>query len=362
MSSIFDGIIRDGIFAFYGDAFRVLATTGQTLSVGSGRAWFDHTWTLNDAQILIDVEQADPILNRIDSIVIDVDGRDTVRACTIITVKGALATNPVPPILIREASHKQYAIANIRVRANATNITTSDITYLVGRADTPYVTAPLEMLDADAQIAKWESQWQDWINAKQLDTDNWVANYKADLEAKAAEFEAYMENFQSTSEANYNQWVSDTTTAWNNWITAKQNEVDAWYAAKQSEFEDFESSHFSDFNDWFTNLQNQLNDNQASNLQNQIDKLTELEFRHYRELVTRDTTISPKTPEGVTTITETSDEANSTIVITSGPPATIVTTVVPATGNWDYTQTTTITKDDSTGEVDISEVYSRTPK
>lgn len=49
MSSIFDGIIRDGILQHVGTAMMVKESTGMMVNVGIGRAWFNHTWTLNDA-------------------------------------------------------------------------------------------------------------------------------------------------------------------------------------------------------------------------------------------------------------------------------------------------------------------------
>lgn len=49
MSSIFDGIINDGIYETIGDRFVVRTSGGMNVVVGTGRAWFNHTWTLNDS-------------------------------------------------------------------------------------------------------------------------------------------------------------------------------------------------------------------------------------------------------------------------------------------------------------------------
>lgn len=52
MSAIFDGLINDGIFASIGDTLIVTADSGNKVFVGTGKCWFNHTWTLNDADMI----------------------------------------------------------------------------------------------------------------------------------------------------------------------------------------------------------------------------------------------------------------------------------------------------------------------
>lgn len=48
--AMFNGIITDGVFRSYGDAFKVTKTGNKTFSIGTGRAWLNGTWTcLNEA-------------------------------------------------------------------------------------------------------------------------------------------------------------------------------------------------------------------------------------------------------------------------------------------------------------------------
>ena len=44
MSSIFDGIIRDGILQHVGDTMMVKESSGMTVHVGTGRAWSNHRY------------------------------------------------------------------------------------------------------------------------------------------------------------------------------------------------------------------------------------------------------------------------------------------------------------------------------
>ena len=59
MSSIFDGIIQDGILQHVGTAMVVKESEAMIINVGVGRAWFNHTWTLNDALLPLVVPQSD---------------------------------------------------------------------------------------------------------------------------------------------------------------------------------------------------------------------------------------------------------------------------------------------------------------
>ena len=61
MSSIFDGVIGDGVYETIGDAMMVKAVSGNQVTVGTGRAWFNHTWTLNDALLPITMNSSDVI-------------------------------------------------------------------------------------------------------------------------------------------------------------------------------------------------------------------------------------------------------------------------------------------------------------
>ena len=64
MSAIFDGLIIDGVFASIGTAFAVKAAGGLTVNVGVGKAWFDHTWTVNDSILPMTAPEAEGLLDR----------------------------------------------------------------------------------------------------------------------------------------------------------------------------------------------------------------------------------------------------------------------------------------------------------
>jgi hypothetical protein len=168
ISSIFDGIIKDGVFMSIGDAFIVSAATGMQVTVGSGRAWFNHTWTYNSVASLHSIEPAEIVLNRIDTVVLEINASEEVRANSIKVIKGTPASNPVAPTLIDTELVHQYPLADIYVGANVTEIIPANITNRVGTEACPLSTGILETLDSAPLLAQWNSAFtvhsQAWVD------------------------------------------------------------------------------------------------------------------------------------------------------------------------------------------------------
>mgnify|MGYP000894040554 FL=1 len=168
ISSIFDGILNDGVFMSIGEAFIVSAADGMQVTVGSGRAWFDHTWTYNSVASLHAIEPAEIVLNRLDTVVLEINASEEVRANSIKVIKGTPASNPIAPALINTELVHQYPLANVYVGANVTEIIAANITNRVGTAACPLSTGILETLDSAPLLAQWNSAFvehsEDWIN------------------------------------------------------------------------------------------------------------------------------------------------------------------------------------------------------
>ena len=172
MSSIFDGIIRDGVFQHLGTAMMVKESEGMIVNVGIGRAWFNHTWTLNDALLPLEVPISEVILNRIDAVVLEVDARENSRANSIKIIKGTPASSPKNPEMIKTNDRWQYPLAYIQVNAGVTSIRQANITNCVGTSDCPFVTGPLELMSIDALVAQWGDQWKEFYENQTSDMES----------------------------------------------------------------------------------------------------------------------------------------------------------------------------------------------
>ena len=182
MSAIFDGIINDGVFANVGSAFAVTADTGNSVTVGVGRAWFDSKWIYNDAILPVFLENSELVLDRIDAIVIEIDNSESIRKGDIKIVKGTPASNPVNPTMADTSSKHQHPLSFIYRKAGSTGIKQADITNVVGTSQCPYVTGILKTVSIDNLVAQWEDQWRQWFIETTNDANSDMGQQKDQME------------------------------------------------------------------------------------------------------------------------------------------------------------------------------------
>ena len=279
MSRIFDGIIRDGVLQHYGTAMMVKESEGMIVNVGIGRAWFNHTWTLNDALLPLTLPLSEVILNRIDAIVLEVDARESVRANSIKIIKGTPASNPKNPTLIKTNDRWQYPLAYIRVNAGVTAIRQANITNCVGTSACPFVTAPLEKMSIDALVAQWGDQWKAFYGAQTADMEStnsfWKNQWRIWFEAQTTEIqEAYLnwehqwEEFFSSQTTEMQETNANWKALWSGWFYDYVN-------ANTKEFTDWKNSIDKDFRDWWDSIKDLIDGEDVSAFANQLVLLNE---------------------------------------------------------------------------------------
>lgn len=235
MSAIFDGLIIDGVFASIGTAFAVKAAGGLTVNVGIGKAWFDHTWTVNDSILPMTAPEAEVLLDRIDAVVLEVNGMESIRENTIKFVKGDPSSAPSRPILTNEGNVHQYPLCYIYRKYGTAVINQADITPMVGTESTPFVTGILQTISLDELLGKWQDELDRFTDARSQEVDDWIAQEESDFTAW------------------FNKMKAD--------LQQEQTVLDQWIASEQA-----------DFLAWYNQMKDQLSGDVAGNLQLEIDK------------------------------------------------------------------------------------------
>lgn len=235
MSAIFDGLIKDGVFASIGTAFAVKAAGGLTVNVGIGKAWFDHTWTVNDSILPMTAPEAEVLLDRIDAVVLEVNGMESVRNNTIKFVKGNPSSAPSRPTLTNEGNVHQYPLCYIYRKYGTAVINQADITPMVGTESTPFVTGILQTISLDELLGKWQDELDRFTDARSKEVDDWIAQEESDFTAW------------------FNKMKAD--------LQQEQTVLDQWIASEQA-----------DFLAWYNQMKDQLSGDVAGNLQLEIDK------------------------------------------------------------------------------------------
>lgn len=317
MGQIFDGIIQDGVYATIGDCFILKESNlNDTVTVSTGRAWFNRTWNYNDADYPLTGFASELIVDRIDAVVLDIFYDESSRTNSIKWVKGTGSASPKRPTLIKEAGHAQYPIAYVLRKANTQKISAANITNMVGTSACPFVTGVLEAIDTDVLISQWAADWRDFVEDYEQTATLWAEEQKRDFLAFYTEFRYQMNLFKNTEQ--------------------------------------------QEFLDWFQGIKDIFGESPAGEIMLSIQKLDEREFNHYYGLISSSTNIGK---DGKDTVIVTSDDmvgSSTRITKVNRNLTRIVTDIVPKEGNYNYRSTTTISK--GTGETDIVTEYSSLPK
>lgn len=185
MSAIFDGIIADGVFTTIGDHLAVSAGTGMQVLVGTGKAWFDHTWNVNDAAYPLAIAASDVTLSRIDAIVLETNHSDSVRLNKLRVVQGTVASSPAKPTLTNSEKVHQHPLAWVTVAPGVTQIAASAIENAVGTSACPFVTGIIATTAIDDLFNQWNGEFDEWFdNLKAQLSDNVVANLQRQIDAR----------------------------------------------------------------------------------------------------------------------------------------------------------------------------------
>lgn len=235
MSAIFDGLIIDGVFASIGTAFAVKAAGGLTVNVGIGKAWFDHTWTVNDSILPMTAPEAEVLLDRIDAVVLEVNETESVRENTIKFVKGNPSSAPSRPTLTNEGNVHQYPLCYIYRKYGTAVINQADITPMVGTESTPFVTGILQTISLDELLGKWQDELDRFTDARSQEVDDWIAQEESD-------FTTWFDKMKAD-------------------LQQEQTVLDQWIASEQA-----------DFLAWYNQMKDKLGGDVAGNLQLEIDK------------------------------------------------------------------------------------------
>lgn len=190
LSSLFDGLITDGVFSSIGNKFTTVPGGGMKVMVKSGKAWFNNTWTINDADYLLDISPADVTMSRIDTVVLIVDTNESVRANSLGIVQGTPATNPQKPQLLNTGKYHQYPLAYVRVPGSATEIKATNIEIAVGMSVCPYVTGMVQQASIEDLFNQWTAEFREWFGDKNTEVDTW-------LQETEAEFNEWFQYIQS---------------------------------------------------------------------------------------------------------------------------------------------------------------------
>ena len=210
---IFDGIIKDGVYATYEKGMMVIASENPAeVIIQPGRAWFNHTWSYNDANVIFEAPAPEVLLERIDALVLEINEELSSRENSYKWVTGIPSSRPERPTLTNTSTIHQYPLCYVHRYPETTMIYTRDITNMVGTSECPFATGVLEGIDLDAWINQWDDEFHTWENSKKTQFEAWMLSqetafttwynaFKDQMAADVQEVEDFVDYLESVLDA-----------------------------------------------------------------------------------------------------------------------------------------------------------------
>lgn len=269
ISRLFDGLIRDGIFASIGDCFVVKQSNQMNVTVGTGRAWFNHTWSYNDALYPVTIPPSEILMDRIDAIVLEINSVEVVRANSIKLIKGTPSSTPTKPSLTNAKEVHQYPLAYVKVGKEVTSIRQADIENCVGTSVCPFVTGILEVISIEQLIPQWKDILNRFVEENTANFNTWMNGEKQDYQAWLAAAKKEIADWEATSKSDYQKWYDSIKNGYDQWFAT----IKAAYDANWSTFQQWEKSSQAEFDKWFENMKNKLEGDLGAKLTLETEKL-----------------------------------------------------------------------------------------
>lgn len=269
ISRLFDGLIRDGIFASIGDCMVVKQSNQMNVTVGTGRAWFNHTWSYNDALYPVTIPPSEILMDRIDAIVLEINSVEAVRANSIKLIKGTPSSTPTKPALTNTKEVHQYPLAYVKVGKEVTSIRQADIENCVGTSVCPFVTGILEVISIEQLIPQWKDILNRFVEENTANFNTWMNGEKQNYQAWLTAVKKEITDWEATSKSDYQKWYDSIKNGYDQWFAT----IKAAYDANWSTFQQWEKSSQAEFDKWFENMKNKLEGDLGAKLTLETEKL-----------------------------------------------------------------------------------------
>lgn len=238
MSQLFDGIITDGVYAHVGSKFMVTAVS-NVVRVGTGRAWFNHTWNYNDSVMALTTPAAPTAGSRIDAVMLVIDSRRGARTNEIRWKLGSQASSPSRPTMIHDTDYNEYALAYVTRTANSSTISDTQITNVVGTSETPYVTGVLETIDASQILANFERSFAHFKEDKNTEFQSFLASEQTEFDIYLSTLSGEVSNvIDDELRPQFSGFITQSDERFHSFLSACQTQYDAFEAILQAQCDD----------------------------------------------------------------------------------------------------------------------------
>lgn len=167
MNRPYSRLINEGIFATKEGTpstdFQVLsANDGMNIIVKKGEGMLAKKWIESPSDIVITVSNNTGIVPRKDSIIIQIDKRESGRIANVIYREGIASSNPIPPNLSADDDIVEMRVANIYVAAGTAKIEQVAISDLRGSEECLWITSLVKQVDTSELFRQWQTAYEEY--------------------------------------------------------------------------------------------------------------------------------------------------------------------------------------------------------
>ena len=175
----FASFIGNGVFPIPSNGLQVISNNNMTVTLNPGKAWINGYFYWNDNDLVLNIEPADGILNRIDRVVIRLDYLK--REIKTYVKKGNFASSPAAPTLVRNADMYELGIADIKVNKGAISISNANITDTrLNKSLCGIVHGVIEQIDPTELFNQYQLYLNEKINSNEF--SDWLNSLKDKLD------------------------------------------------------------------------------------------------------------------------------------------------------------------------------------
>lgn len=164
MNRPYKRVITEGIFATpqgtpSTDLQVISANNGMNIIVKAGEGLLGGRWFESPSDIVITVPANNGVNPRRDSVIIQIDNRQTGRIPNVIYREGTPSSNPQVPDLSTNSNVVEKRVANIYVAAGASNINNDAITDLRGSSEIAWITSLINQVDTSTLYDQYRAAY-----------------------------------------------------------------------------------------------------------------------------------------------------------------------------------------------------------
>lgn len=158
----FASFIGNGVFANPSSNLQIVANDNMTVTLKAGKGWIDGYFYHNTDDLIISIDVADGVLNRIDRVVLRLDFIN--REIKAYVKKGVFASLPVAIGLQRDADMYELALADVKINKGDIKITQANITDLrLNSSLCGIVKGTIEEIDVTNLFAQYQVSFEEWF-------------------------------------------------------------------------------------------------------------------------------------------------------------------------------------------------------